>query len=77
MKRNSRLESCVLESEGDTEDDVDTDGTDTHTVRFHTFSCLHLLTYMPNELPWKYRFHYQVNFRRCLHPYDLLIKYRM
>lgn len=32
VKRNSRLESCLLESEGDTEDDVDTDGTDTHTM---------------------------------------------
>lgn len=32
MKRNIGLESCLLESEGDTEDDVDTDGTDTHTI---------------------------------------------
>lgn len=33
MKRNHCLESCSLESEGDTEDDEDTDGRDalTHT----------------------------------------------
>lgn len=31
MKRNICLESCLLESEGDTEDDEDTDGTHTHT----------------------------------------------
>lgn len=28
VKRNVGLESCVLESEGETEDDEDTDGTD-------------------------------------------------
>lgn len=36
MKRNSQLESCVLESDGDTEDEEDSDGELTHTVPFHT-----------------------------------------
>ena len=32
MRRDSRLESCSLESEGDSEDDEEeTDGTHTHT----------------------------------------------
>ncbi len=42
-KRDSRLESCFLESEGDTEDEEDTDGTHTHILHFHTFSRLHLV----------------------------------
>uniref|UniRef100_A0A3Q4BKZ2 Uncharacterized protein n=1 Tax=Mola mola TaxID=94237 RepID=A0A3Q4BKZ2_MOLML len=53
VKRNSRLESCLLESEGDTEDDEDTDGTHTHTHRIsHTFLS-NLLTNVLNEYPWK------------------------
>lgn len=63
MKRNIRLESCLLESEGDTEDDEDTDGTEAHRMRFQTFYCLHLLTKMLNKYPWNCSFHYQVNFR--------------
>lgn len=30
MKRNSQLESCLLESDGDTEDEEDSDGKLTH-----------------------------------------------
>lgn len=42
MKRNSQLESCFLESDGDTEDEEDEDGklthavTSSHTCRFQT-----------------------------------------
>lgn len=37
-KRDSRLESCLLESEGDTEDDEETDGRATNTLQFpHVF----------------------------------------
>lgn len=35
VRRDSRLASCSLESEGDTEDDEETDGTDTHTAISH------------------------------------------
>lgn len=46
VKRNSRLESCVLESEGDTEDDADTDGTHTHThiQQINKVDFIHLLS---------------------------------
>lgn len=48
MKRNNRLESCSLESEGDTEDDEDTDGRDT---RSHTQDAF--LNLLPFKLPDK------------------------
>uniref|UniRef100_A0A8D3ADT5 Si:ch211-154o6.3 n=1 Tax=Scophthalmus maximus TaxID=52904 RepID=A0A8D3ADT5_SCOMX len=40
VKRDSRLDSCMLESEGETEDDEETDGTDRHT-RTHTHTHTH------------------------------------
>lgn len=36
MKRNSQLESGILESDGDTEDEEDSDGKLTQTLRVHT-----------------------------------------
>lgn len=45
MKRNSQLESCVLESDGDTEDEEDSDG-NSHAQRdfiCSRFKMLHLL----------------------------------
>lgn len=32
------MDSCLLESEGDTEDDEETDGTHTHAAISHTFT---------------------------------------
>lgn len=47
VRTDSQMGSCLLESEGDTEDD-ETDGTG-HTPQFHTRSCLHSLTHTCNE----------------------------
>lgn len=46
MKRNSQLESCVLESDGDTEDEEDSDGKLTHTGPFHTLPVFERCTYL-------------------------------
>lgn len=35
---DSLMDSCLLESEGDTEDDEETDGTHTHAAISHTFT---------------------------------------
>lgn len=40
MKRDGRMDSCFLESEGDTEDDEDTDGRDAHAPISHISTSL-------------------------------------
>uniref|UniRef100_A0A3Q2PBU0 Si:ch211-154o6.3 n=1 Tax=Fundulus heteroclitus TaxID=8078 RepID=A0A3Q2PBU0_FUNHE len=48
VKRDSRMDSTLLESEGDTEEDEESDGTLSHTSRFCFFSP-HFLTLSPSE----------------------------